>query len=426
MGVSVLTKYLGNEITHLHSPNINVCFTARVDRTFTEAEANAAAQALVKRHPSLAYTVKTDADGNRYYDGGGGMEVSVLPSCDLIELYKRIDGEPYVFHKPLVKLYLLNGENSSDIMLIGHHVVADGIGYINLLRDTFSALEGRLPVGTRELPENNAIADGGRGGFLLGLFASGLNKKWAKQGRRFTEEEYYDFFAKYRAEYEPQILQKQIGDDFISRLHKACKDKNITVNEAICEAFSTAIFETQKRVSLRVGVAASIRSEMKTPAHNALGNFTTGVSVTVANSDEATEKIRRRLNAPKYRYQAVRLISALARPLTESVMYAAYGGFDAPVSRKLANVLGECAGDKSAGFSNLGIQQFKDYSFNVSDARFICPAFPQNFLTAGVMTIDNVLTFCLRYNTPETSHEEIEEIYDKASKHLRKTAGKGK
>ncbi|MDR0221134.1 MAG: hypothetical protein LBI54_07010 [Lachnospiraceae bacterium] len=408
-----MKKYLGSEITHLHSPNIHVCYTAHLDRTFTEAEAKAAAALLARRHPSLAYTVKADESGQKYYDSDGGMETYVQSAVDLLELYRKVDGAGFAWGKSLVKLYILNGESSSDLLLVGHHIIADGLGYLNLFRDTLAALDGRLPADVCAIPENNALV-GSKPGFLLGLYASGLNKKWAKQGQTFAEEDYRRFFAEYRKQNIPQVMLGQIGGGFISRLHETCKKQQISVNEAICTAFARAIFAVQERASLRVGAAASTRPAMKIPAPDTLGNFTTGIAVTVGGAEEVTGKLRGKLNDPKIRYQVVQLLGKLSRPLIESVMYAAYSDYDAPVSCQLAETLGERRTDKSVGFTNLGVQDFGSYAFTVSNVQFIGPVFPQNFLTVGVMTVGDTLKFCLRYNTPETGSEEIAAIYDKA------------
>jgi NRPS condensation-like uncharacterized protein len=413
-----MKKYLGSEITHLHSPNIHVCYTAHLDRTFTEAEVKAAAALLAKRHPSLAYTVKADESGKKYYDNDGGLETHVQSAVDLLDLYREVDGAGFAWQKSLVKLYISNGEDSCDLLLIGHHIIADGLGYLNLFRDTLAALDGNLPADVCAIPENNALV-GSKPGVLLGLFAGGLNKKWAKQGKTFTEEDYRRFFTEYRAANVPQVFLAQIEGGFISRLHDACKERQITVNEAICTAFTRAIIAVQKRENLHVGLAASTRNDLKIPVPDTLGNFTTGFAVTVNNADEVTAALRAKLHNPQIKHQVVHLLNKLSRPLIESVMYAAYSDYDAPVSQKLAETLGERRTDKSVGFTNLGVSDFGSYSFNVSNIQFIGPAFPQNFLTIGIMTVGDTVKFCLRYNAPETSEGEITAIYEKAVGDLR-------
>jgi len=411
-------KFLGSEITFLNSPNINVCFTAHVDRIFSETEVRCAVNRLVKRHPSLLYAIKTDGNGRKYYDDSGEAEVHILPATDLLTVYKQTDSVPFDFEKSLVKLYVLNGGNCSDIMLIGHHVIADGIGYLNLFRDTFAALDGKLSDEVFAVPENNGVV-GSKPGFLLSLLAAVLNIKWQKQGKLFTDEEYRLLFTEYRSKYIPQVLLRQIEGGFIYRLRENCKKQSITVNEAICTSFCRAILDTQKRTALRVGVAASTRNNMKINVQNTLGNYQTGIAAMVTNYDEVAEKTRSQLNNPRIRFQAVHLISKLKRSLIESVMFAAYGDYKAQVSCRLADILGERRNDKAVGFSNLGVQDFGGYSFTVSNEQFICPAFPQNFLTVGIMTVGDTLKFCLRYNTPEISDAEIAAIYEKAVSYLR-------
>jgi hypothetical protein len=92
-------------------------------------------------------------------------------------------------------------------------------------------------------------------------------------------------------------------------------------------------------------------------------------------------------------------------------MYAGYGDYQNPVSKKLAKQLHEQQDKKSFGVSNLGIQNFDGFSFNVSDVWFVNPAFPQNFLTVGLITVNGIMKFCLRYSG--ISEAQIVDMYNK-------------
>jgi hypothetical protein len=96
-------------------------------------------------------------------------------------------------------------------------------------------------------------------------------------------------------------------------------------------------------------------------------------------------------------------------------MFAAYGDFDHPVAKKLAELIGEQLEDKGLGISNLGRHDFSNCeNIKVIDLQFIGPAFPANLLTVGVITVNNKLNFCLRYNESEIKIDTVKEIYKKA------------
>jgi NRPS condensation-like uncharacterized protein len=96
-------------------------------------------------------------------------------------------------------------------------------------------------------------------------------------------------------------------------------------------------------------------------------------------------------------------------------MFAAYGNFEHPVSEKLAELIGEQSENKGLGISNLGRHDFTNYdNIKVVDIQFIGPAFPANLLTVGIITINNKLNLCLRYNEGEIKTDTIKTIYKKA------------
>ena len=128
-----------------------------------------------------------------------------------------------------------------------------------------------------------------------------------------------------------------------------------------------------------------------------MGNFVTGISIDVENAESVVSKLRDKFDNPKKRYLIIHFLDRLEKSLIESVAYAGYGDCENPVSKKLARQLNEEQG-KSFGVSNLGAHNFDDFSFNVSDVWFVNPAFAQNFLTIGLITVNGLMKFCLRYS----------------------------
>ncbi|MCL2197957.1 MAG: hypothetical protein FWB80_03440 [Defluviitaleaceae bacterium] len=407
-----MKKLIGNEIVYLHSPNINVCFKARIGCNFSNTDFENAANAVEHRHPILKSVVKTDAEGQRYYEYGGGISLQFYTAeeTDWQAWYAKADNTPFNFEsESFIKIAVIRGEGYSDIVFLGHHILGDGIGYLNLMRDFFCALDGKLDDKVLELPAKNNLKKKG-GGFLLKLFAAHFNRQWNKSKKIFTHQEYVDFFAKYREQNPSGIYLAETEKDFLPRLKADCKTRGVTVNEAVITAFAHAVQARNEDKMLRVGCAASIRDEFEIPTPNHMGNYVTGISIDVENADDIPSKLREKFNDPKKRYLVINFLDRMEKSLIESVMYAGYGDYDNPVSKKLAAMLHEQHG-KSFGVSNLGVQDFNGFSFDVSDVWFVNPAFPQNFLTVGLITVNGVMKFCLRYSG--MSETQIVNIYNK-------------
>ncbi len=108
----------------------------------------------------------------------------------------------------------------------------------------------------------------------------------------------------------------------------------------------------------------------------------------------------------------VHFLNEFDNDLIESVLYAAYGDFEHPVSKKMAELLGEHLENKGIGVSNLGRHDFNDYrEINV---QFIGSVSLTNLLTVDVITINRKLDLCLRYNEGEIETSTVESVVQKA------------
>jgi hypothetical protein len=183
--------------------------------------------------------------------------------------------------------------------------------------------------------------------------------------------------------------------------------------------------ESLNKKEIRLGVAANIRNELVSEPNNCMGNYVTGISAKVSHGPEngfipsvktIAAILREQLSNPKNRHLVVHFLNEFDKDLIESIMFAAYGDFDHPVAKKLAELTGERLEDKGLGISNLGRHDFNKYeNIKVVDIQFIGPAFPANLLTVGFITVNNKLNFCLRYNESELKIDTVKGYIKKQS-----------
>jgi NRPS condensation-like uncharacterized protein len=255
-------------------------------------------------------------------------------------------------------------------------------------------------------------------------YAQWLNGEWRKSRVSFSETDYQVFFEQYRRKYVPNFYMISLDGDDIRKLFEKGKSNGLTVNEIIASVFSIAFMENLNKKEIRLGSAANIRNELISEPNDCMGNYVTGISAKAIHVPEngfiASVKtiaaiLREQLSNQKTRHLVVHFLNEFDKDLIESIMFAAYGDFDHPVAKKLAELIGEQLEDKGLGISNLGRHDFNNYeNIKVIDLQFIGPAFPANLLTVGVITVNNKLNFCLRYNESELKIDTVKEIYKKA------------
>jgi NRPS condensation-like uncharacterized protein len=316
---------------------------------------------------------------------------------------------------------------------LGHHIIGDGIGYLNLVKDILSALDNKLDRTVQMQPfeaadkyfKETALLDSG-----VHSFANGLNEEWKQSRVRFSEKDYLSFFEYYRKKYIPGLYMASIEGQNVNKLLEKAKSNGFTVNEIITSAFSVAAMESLNKNEIRLGVAANIRNELVSEPNNCMGNFVTGIS-TKANYDPANDFVsnaksisaamNEQLKNIKNRHLVVHFLNTFDKDLIESIMFTAYGDFENSVSKKLAELIGEQLENKGLGISNLGRHDSINYeNIEVLDLQFIGPAFPANLLTVGIITANSKLNLCLRYNEAEIKKDTIKTICDKAAIELLK------
>jgi hypothetical protein len=149
----------------------------------------------------------------------------------------------------------------------------------------------------------------------------------------------------------------------IKKLFEKGKSNGLAVNEIIASVFSIAFMENLNKKEIRLGVAANIRNELVSEPNNCMGNYATGISAKVSHVPEngfipsvktIAAILREQLSNQKTRHLVVYFLNEFDKDIIESIMFAAYGDFDHPVAKKLAELIGKQLEDKGLGISNLG------------------------------------------------------------------------
>jgi hypothetical protein len=142
-----------NERLYLRSPSINVCFRAIIAGTFDKKNIGQALEKVCIRHPLLNCSIERDNDNNTWFVKNSSIEIEYYKSneIDWKTWYKKTDNVPFNFSKgPLVKFCIIVG-NNTEIIILGHHIIGDGVGYLNLVRDALLALDNKIDT-TPQIP----------------------------------------------------------------------------------------------------------------------------------------------------------------------------------------------------------------------------------------------------------------------------------
>lgn len=418
----------------LRSPSIHVGIKAEIKGIFTDDEFNNALELICKRHPLLLSTITIGADSNAYY---------LLNNCKKIEVefsqlsekdqwykwYEIKDNQPFDFESgPLLKLCVIRNHENSVIVILGHHLLGDGLAYLYLFRDLMKALSNELDL-LKLLPPvlkaQSVLPSKAKAGMVTKILTFYLNRAWKKNARTFTNDDFNEFFYDYRSKNKPALYINSLDKEVTEKIILQCHENKITVNEALITAFLSSIQKLDKKhigKTDEVGVAINIRNDLTPHPGESMGNFVSGIMVKIkynygqsfwANSRTIGIKLRKKLRNPKSRFIVLNLLAALNPELIDSISFAKYGNYCNGVSAKLADIIGERTVDKGIGVTNLGKFdiKLKNPRFEIKEVVFIQPAFPANDINIGVLTLNNRMTFCLRYIKSDKSYELVDKIF---------------
>ncbi|MDR2533642.1 MAG: condensation domain-containing protein [Tannerellaceae bacterium] len=412
----------------LRSPNINVCFRIQIDREFNPENFAAAMNIVCKCHPLLQCSIEKDEKNEAWFVPNiKPIEVEYFRREEMPDWkvwYNEKDSIPFDFpHENLLRISAIVGDNQTEIIILGHHIIGDGMGYFTLSKDLLLALDNRLEATPQILPPNDTFIKGKQLSFLARLYIGSLNKKWRKDRRFFSENEYRDFFHEYRRSFSPQIYTASIPAEDLQRITTLCRSNGLSVNELITAAFAFAFAADKK---LRIGIAINARNELTTDPHSCMGNYVTGVSFKancrsgdnfIASAKNIIEKLRRQLTNPNKRHAIVNFLRLLDGDLIESIMFASYGNYQLPIPEQIGKMILEGLTNRGLGISNLGRYEMNNYNtFCVSDLEFIGAAFPANIVSVGIITVNNKLNICLRYNEADMDEDAAKNICTEAMK----------
>jgi len=202
------------ERAYLRSPGIHVGIKAEIKGVFSDDEFNNAIERVCKRHPLLLSTISIETDSNAYYllNNRNKIEVQFTQYAEKdqwLKWYEMKDNEPFDFESgPLLKMCVIRNHKNSTLIILGHHLLGDGLAYMFLFRDLLKALSGELDS-MELLPSvmkvKSTFPSKAKSGIVTRILSYYLNRSWNKNSKKFTNQDFYEFFYDYRSKNSPAM-----------------------------------------------------------------------------------------------------------------------------------------------------------------------------------------------------------------------------
>ena len=396
------------ERAHLMCPHMQFGIAVSIDAPFDIERIKETFNTLSENHPFLRAVIGHDeTDNSYYYDVTDCSKISLtvnedaltaLDSPELIAEYERLIGYDWdVTEEGLLKAAAWPVQGMTAVLLVFHHLLADGRGALDLAEEVAGIYTGNAspaPVTEKLISSPHDFPAGSELPFISRLLVERANKNWAKEGNEaLSYQRYHEYADSFTKNDKVSISVSETGEEDVSRMAEECREHSVTVNDYLMAKMF------REEGTDKVIIAKDLRDSLKCYNAGALGNYSTAFSIELKKKPEDTwkiaqevhKKVRRTLSDPKALYLVLQCYASLTPEILDASFMAATGGFDSKSAAFIGKMFFGFDSPKGYSITNLG----KTENRSICDAFFIPPASPAIRKTAGVLTVNGKMTVCI-------------------------------
>jgi NRPS condensation-like uncharacterized protein len=258
---------------------------ARIKGNISESMLRDAVSQVRQRHPNLGVRIIEDDDRDPWFTSEGAKEipVEIVPreSDDhWIKVVQESCQIPFEFEtQPAIRFVLVQSPNISELIILCHHIICDGLSLAYLARDLMvhlgdptrevEVLPDPVPIDRDNLPKDVSLNP------VVRFFINRINKKWEQDKIYFDQEDYRNLNEAYWKNYQHQMFSVELSEAQTFALVDRCRKEKVTVNSALTTAFVGAqtIVQGEKPFHSSIGVAGSLRDRLQRPVGEVMGFF---------------------------------------------------------------------------------------------------------------------------------------------------------
>ena len=223
------------------SPFSVVTTVARIKGNVSEDMLRNAVAKAQQRHALLRVRIKDQPDHTQWFTSEGIQEIpiEIIPrnsENDWIRIHSEASKIPYEFEiRPAIRFILLQSPDVSDLIILCHHIICDGMSLAYLARDLMAylgdpsleveALPAPTPITLDNIPDD--VSQSG----VVKFFINRMNRQWVEQSEFFDNEDYKILTKAYWDNFNHEIFCIELSEEQTAALVARCTNENITVLE---------------------------------------------------------------------------------------------------------------------------------------------------------------------------------------------------
>lgn len=273
------------------APYSVVTVVARIRGNVTGGLLTDAVSRVQQRHPLLRVRIVADERGEPWFtsEGVGEIPIEIVPreSDDhWIRAVQETVKFPFEFDaRPPIRFVLVQSPDRSELVILCHHIICDGLSLAYLARDLMYHLgdptrevdvsPDPIPMTRDNMPEDVSL------NAVVRFLIKRMNRTWDAEKIAFDQEDYRDLSEAYWMHYQHQMLPAELTEAQTSALVDRCRREEVTVNSALTAAFAGAqtVVQGEQPYHSSIGVAASLRDRLRRRVGEAMGFYAAVVTL---------------------------------------------------------------------------------------------------------------------------------------------------
>jgi NRPS condensation-like uncharacterized protein len=273
------------------SPFSIVTMVVRIKGNVSEDMLKNAVAKVQQRHTLLRVRIKDDNEHIQWFTSEGVQEIPIEivlrnSENDWIKIHAEASKIPYEFEThPAIRFILVQSPDVSELIILCHHIICDGMSLAYLARDLMvhlgdSAREVEVLPAPPAIDLDNLPSDVTQSGLVKSLI-NRMNRKWAEDSVFFDHEDYKILTKAYWDNYNHEIFSIELSEAETSALVAHCREEKITVNSALTAAFAGAqsFVEGEKPYHAKIAVGVSLRDPLPNPVGEGMGYYAGAVEL---------------------------------------------------------------------------------------------------------------------------------------------------
>ncbi len=388
------------ERTHLFAPNINIVVMVEFEGKIQEATLSAAIQKAVDHHEVLGCKIVVDEKGNGYYEtkekGAICLERFSGEWEEKITEQERIAFD--LKSGELIRFYMKEMEDLTQLLIIAHHLVGDGVSMTCFVEDIINALNGKaISYKKQRLFDMKLIPSDCKLNLVMRMLLNHFNKKWDREGKVFSYSEYQEMFQKYWATHKTKIISATLEENQLHKVEEQAKQHKVSVNSVITTALIRGAGENAE-----IGMPVSLREK----DNQSMVNYTTAISIKEKydyhktfweNASHIHQAIYTKLSNSKSKYFLPKFMCSISPTLIDAAYFTAFNGYENKIAKSISNLFGYIKMPKAINLSNLTkiTKAYQPGEYSIKKMYFVPPIVPNASGIFGVVTYNNkmIITF---------------------------------